>query len=775
MLRPRRLLTWLLCLALALASGCLRAGFGRQDDGGAPADGPAGKKDGHRAPADGPGGKKDRGNQDLGKNPADQSPAGDGAAGFTVTLLAPPAGWTGPVADVTFSFNAKSASPLVKCTLLLDGKLDMSGPDASPLVRRAIPDGAHTWNVLCEDKAGRKAKAASARSFTSTPIKVTGCKKSGWIKGAKYRLANDIAKASGDCFVIGAEGVWLDGGGRTVISTLRRDVLYARGASRALTALDNNNGSASSSGVLFTDGWKDPNAKKSFGGEPAAADLDGDGDLDLLVPLVSGPFYVYLNDGKGGFGAKHVWSPTGNSYIEPRVLDWNLDGKADLMLASWGNKERFYWGTGGAGLFGGPTLVGMGTYTRHLDLGDFNADGRMDLIASNALPGADDGRRHLVLNLLNGTSKSPTFKDAWISAKSQDSGAWPVYVADFDGDGDLDLLTTRINGTTDRRCRVRLNSGGGSLAASKLTVSYCEALGVANMDKDSDTDLVLALLDAKTGKRKTVAVMRNDGKANFTVDQNIAVPISENVMVAVGDMEGDRFPELVTGARETAGMLTVHGRKAAGAVFVQRWPDKSKFSYRAIQLRDMDADGLLDMMVSRVSGTSQQLVYMKNKGATGFGPAWMSLSSGKDPNYPVRVVGDLHAAPATGVRITAKGGRVTGFAELRGFSIGLDLAGTGVVAQSVVVTDPDRHGLLIRAGGVKARLITVRRLHRGVGLTVRNAANVAVADSVFCATPGSGRQTTLSSYCVGATSLSGKGNRLLLNNGCKGLGYSTCR
>lgn len=776
--RPR-LLVCALCLAPILAGGCVRGGFGV--DGGGAVDGAMGADTKKGTPDlwDPP---MDRGDtkQDQKMAPfPDLGPGKDwGSSSVAVTLLSPADGKVSNSVDITFSFKASGTSPLSKCTLVLNGKDDMTSGASGTLVRKGMVDGNYVWNVRCEDNQGRKGAAPKGRKLTSGSIPLTACKQSGWAKDTKYRLTKHISKVSGHCFVIGQDGVALSGNGYGIFSARRKDILYARGSNQRLTVLDNRTDSVSTGGQMFVDGYMTTmDTTKTTSQFPSVADVDADGDLDLISPVVKGAIWVHKNDGTGSFKGQ-LWSPGTSGFEATRLLDWDQDGKLDMFAANVGGLERCYWGTAGTGgPFGAYEAMDLGSHTRFLDLGDFNGDGRMDIVATNDWSTAGiDTRRHVHLNQI----KSPHagFKSSWVSQPDEDSGPWPTFVADLDGDGDHDLLTARIAGVVDRTCRVRLNTSAGTKFTSKLKISNCEPLGVFDMDNDGDTDLALALLDSKTGNRHTFQVMLNNGKGVFSNGQKMAFTAASDPLIVLADLDNDRLPEVVVGpaSTSTSGPLTIFGRAKGSAPISALWMDKVVSSYNAITLRDLDSDGLVDLLVSRTSNKTQHLAFIRNNGAAGFSTDWLSLASNGDPYSPVLTVGDLHSAPATAIRISGKDVKVSGFKELRGFSTGVEVTGDNAEIKGIVITDPDLYGVLVKgANAATIANVVVRRHHLGVGLGILNSMVVTVNNSTFCPVARSSHLTALSSYCLNTTSLTGKGNKVLLNNGCKGLTATICR
>jgi len=195
---------------------------------------------------------------------------------------------------------------------------------------------------------------------------------------------------------------------------------------------------------------------------PTLGDVDADGDLDLLVGWAEGRLRVYRNDGGTSQPAWTSWMgffdrlDLGDGTM-PWLADMDADGDLDLMSGLADGTLHVWINTGTRA---SPRWTPDDMWVRHLNAGptrspaerwsapslaDVDADGDLDLLI-----GSDDGKITYFRN--EGDRRAPewTYLDvAWLGGPW--SGAWvaanstPV-MADLDADGDLDILMGNQDG-----------------------------------------------------------------------------------------------------------------------------------------------------------------------------------------------------------------------------------------------------------------------------------------------------------------------------------------
>jgi hypothetical protein len=282
-----------------------------------------------------------------------------------------------------------------------------------------------------------------------------------------------------------------------------------------------------------------------------AGDFNGDGNVDVaeyltVVGAISGQgsaVVVFLGNGDGTFGFPIVSTSTSFANALPQFLlaaDVNGDGKLDLLVPCgnpagsvcfWKGSNNGSFIAAGSNAVSPQNVALSGTPV----LGDFNSDGTLDLILTYTTNTGDEIAA-ISLGVGDGTFGSPTTIDTFPGFSNNQTA---VATADFDEDGKLDVAFYYQNCASETGpCTgvIDLLSGIGDGAfLAPLTNANLEAGGLSLLAADTNEDGHLDLLVLHT-----VLLGRGDG--TFTTNPVVA-PKS---VAAIADFNGDGFLDLVT-------------------------------------------------------------------------------------------------------------------------------------------------------------------------------------------------------------------------------------
>jgi hypothetical protein len=352
----------------------------------------------------------------------------------------------------------------------------------------------------------------------------------------------------------------------------------------------------------------------AVGGQPAfvvTADVDGDGDLDLLTAnQFDNTVSVRLNNGQGAFSGGSTVA-VGSAPTSIEAADVDGDGDLDLLCSNRSSVRL----NNGTGTFSGGSDVLVGTLPAAVTTADIDGDGDLDLLAAtNNVPAVVSVR----LNNGSGTFSGSTDITASFLLDA-------IATADIDNDGDVDILAPvqGIGAGNVSSVVVLLNNGsGGFTRGTDVSVGPDpRALALGDIDNDGDADLLTA--NYAVG---TVSVRLNNGAGIFggsteltigsggviggrgldTLRHRTELTIgSGGSSVALADLDGDGDLDVLAAASASTIGVSVFQNAGTG-VFSLASTYVVGAPYH-ITAADLDNDGDLDFVTSNYFSSSAEV------------------------------------------------------------------------------------------------------------------------------------------------------------------------
>jgi FG-GAP-like repeat len=269
----------------------------------------------------------------------------------------------------------------------------------------------------------------------------------------------------------------------------------------------------------------------------SAADLDGDGHMDIV--LVKGRHWPLMNlvlrgDGKGGFEEPYAAGPQADRSYTGALADLDRDGDLDLVVSNDRPDPKVVLLNDGTGHYAlGSTFGAPEWSTRHLSIADFDGDGVPDVVLANRY-GDDTGPSFVCFGDGEGGFTEPC------AAVAQGS-ATTITPADVNGDGAPDLVYPYRDGG---QSYVYLNDGSGGFGESRPFGSPNAAIRSAKAaDFNADGVLDIAVIDVRTGP----AIFFGAPDGSYGDPVALGDADARPYAIEVDDLDQDGSPDIIIG------------------------------------------------------------------------------------------------------------------------------------------------------------------------------------------------------------------------------------
>ncbi len=378
------------------------------------------------------------------------------------------------------------------------------------------------------------------------------------------------------------------------------------------------------------------------------ADLNNDGNIDLLAAFVFDDKVVwYENDGTGTYGTEHIIVAELDGARKVKAGDLDGDGDMDVVVAAMNAHDIWWFENDGLGNFTNTTLVDDFAFgTNDVVLADFEQDGDLDIIAALANTGEivwyeNDGTANFsdasiisstafgltgiavaditenglmdIAASLSSTNRimcykqstTGVFEEEVVSNNTED--VQDVDIADFDNDGDLDIV-----GAFDNQVYWYVNNGT-SFWEDELVILY--AFGVSEIhavDQDADGDIDVCVASANVN---TISIAKNAYDGMFFSDIIVDFNAFGAAAVGVADVNNDGILDIMSASSndgEIAWYDNIWGASNNGNLIASTGTLRASDVYVA----DLDNDGDEDVIAA--ASYDDQISWFPNDGFGNF-------------------------------------------------------------------------------------------------------------------------------------------------------------
>ena len=332
------------------------------------------------------------------------------------------------------------------------------------------------------------------------------------------------------------------------------DIVIANEFGRNILLLNDGNGVFTNASSRFPDSSRDSE-------DIGIADFDSDGDPDIVIVSEDDEINeLYFNTGSGEFSDESSRIPVEGVSNAVEVFDINLDGLPDILIGNNGqNAILINDGEGGFRDETADRLPEIEDITQDVEVGDIDGDGDLDILVGN-----EDANR-ILINDGNGVFEDQS--NSRLPLRDSEEETREAKLGDIDGDGHLDIFFANIRGFNPdavRQNRLLVNDGNGvftDVTEAQLPEDEDRSFTAlfTDVDRDGDLDIITGNVNGQNfGGNTPYRVYLNDGSGNFTEDRVSIFPESINGRgfdIVEADFNGDGIQDYFFASRGSVDQL----------------------------------------------------------------------------------------------------------------------------------------------------------------------------------------------------------------------------
>lgn len=339
------------------------------------------------------------------------------------------------------------------------------------------------------------------------------------------------------------------------------------------------------------------------------ADLDGDGDLDLIsASRKDDKIAWYENlDGNGTYGAQMVLTTEADNAVAVHAGDIDGDGDMDIVAASF-DDEKVIWfeNTNGQGLFSEEIIISQNANVifgaNSVYAVDMDGDDDLDVLVSsffdNQIAWIENTNGQGSFGVVRNITTTLTF-------------ALFAFPADLDNDGDMDVIG--VSSSNDDVIWYENTLGGTNFTSNLVTGALNNPQRAYASDLDSDGDL--DILTTSSADDRVSWYENTNGQGDFSLKETISTSVNGALSIRAADLDNDGDQDVVCTSDFDEEIVWFENTNGQGNFGFEQIITTDILAVQDIHLADVDSDG--DVDIFSTSSVDDQIAWYENTDGNG--------------------------------------------------------------------------------------------------------------------------------------------------------------
>ena len=326
--------------------------------------------------------------------------------------------------------------------------------------------------------------------------------------------------------------------------------------------------------------------------------------IGYVILMITGTFLQGQNFSKVTVSAFEAMTDARAEWV-----DFNNDNYLDLFVSGTNNGGTFkvvIYFNNGDDTFSALTIANLDDVA--YDFGDYNHDSYIDILLS----GVDSGGNKYFTVYKNNSGTSFTAQPFGLSGFSRGGAKW----YDVDQDGDLDILSMGLNTSNQRVVAFyEYSAGSYQTVATSITPLSNGTVGILDANQDGIIEVLFSGFNTSGDAKTVIYSLSKAWETTLYTGTLEGYALNSH---SLGDYDEDGFEDLLlTGFSESASESSDLFTNNQVNSFIQESSFLQDLSASSIDFGDLDNDGLLDIFLTGLNGSTKYIQYYRNAESAG--------------------------------------------------------------------------------------------------------------------------------------------------------------